>query len=264
MDIVVLLKQVPDTAALIQIDGDNISIKTGDVKWVINPYDEMAVEEAIRIKEKQGEGRVTILTLGTESAAASIRTALAMGADEGILICDPALEKTGPQITAKVLSAALKNLYFDLIIAGPRAVDDDASYVPSALSEYLGIPMLPTVIRQEISGGKIRCEQAVQDGVIVVEAKLPAVMTTQRGLNEPRYPSLANIMKAKKKPIVTKTLADLGLSPEESGPESIRTRIVSLSYPPKRNAGKVIIEGGPAGEKAARLLDLLRDKAGIL
>ncbi|MFZ5643754.1 MAG: electron transfer flavoprotein subunit beta/FixA family protein [Bacillota bacterium] len=261
MDIVVLMKQVPDTAALIQISEDNISIKTEDVKWVINPYDELAVEEAIRIKEKQGGGKVTILTVGTDSALATIRTALAMGADEGILICDPALENTDPQTTAKVIAAALKNVKFDLIVAGPRAVDDDSSYVPAAISEYLGIPLLSTVVRQEVSNGKIQCEQTVHEGLIVVEANLPAIITTQRGLNEPRYPSLANIMKAKKKPIVTKTLADIGLS---SGQISLKTKIVSLAYPPKRSAEKVIVEGASAEEKAARLLNLLRDKAGIL
>lgn len=261
MDIVVLMKQVPDTAALIQIDDDNVNIKTEDVKWVINPYDELAVEEAIRIREKQGAGKVTVLTVGMESAAANIRAALAMGADEGILICDPALEKIDPQITAKVIAAALKNLHFDLIIAGPRALDDDASYVPAAVSVYLDLPLLPTVIRQEITSGKIRCEQAVPEGIMVVEANLPAFITTQRGLNEPRYPSLVNIMKAKKKTIQTKTLADIGLPFDPKWP---KTPVVSLTYPPGRSAGKVVIEGGTAGEKAARLLNLLKDKAGVL
>ncbi|MFZ5632034.1 MAG: electron transfer flavoprotein subunit beta/FixA family protein [Bacillota bacterium] len=264
MDIVVLLKQVPDTAALIQIDEDNVSIKAEDVKWVINPYDELAVEEAIRIKERQGRGKVTILTAGVESAAANIRTALAMGADEGVLICDPVLEKIDPYLTAKIIAAALKNLHFDLIIAGPRAVDDDGFYVPSAVAEYLGVPLLSMVVRQEIKDGKIRCEQTVQDGTIVVETDLPAMMTTQRGLNEPRYPSLSNIMKARKKEVQVKTLADIGLSPEEFGPNSLKTRIVSLVYPPKRNAGKLNIEGDTVEEKAAQLVKLLRDKTGIL
>jgi len=125
----------------------------------------------------------------------------------------------------------------------------------------LGIPLLSTAIRQEISGGKIRCEQTVQDGSIVVEANFPAIMTTQRGLNDPRYPSLSNIMKAKKKPIVTKTLADLGL-PSEQG--SMKTRIISLAYPPRRNAAKVTIDGGTVEEKAAQLFDLLRNKAGVI
>lgn len=261
MDIVVLLKQVPDTAALIQISEDNISIKTEDVKWVINPYDELAVEEAIRIKEKQGDSKITILTVGAGSAAATVRTALAMGADEGIHLCDPALENKDPQTIAKVIAAVLKNIKFDLIIAGHRAVDDDSFYVPAAVSEYLGIPLLSTAIRQKISGGKIQCEQTVQGGSIVVEANLPAIMTTQRGLNDPRYPSLSNIMKAKKKPIVTKTLADLGLPSEQ---ESMKTRIISLAYPPRRNAAKVTIDGGTVEEKAAQLFDLLRNKAGVI
>lgn len=260
MEIVVLLKQVPDTAALIQIDGDNVSIKTEDVKLVINPYDELAVEEALRIKEKYG-GRVTILTAGPETAANNIRTALAMGADEGILISDPALARADPQMTAKVITAALKKLQYDLIIAGSRAVDDDLSYVPSAVAEYLDIPLLSTVIQQEISGGKIQCELTDQDGTVIVETDLPALMTTQRGLNEPRYPSMPNIMKARKKQVTIKTLAGIGLSPEEFGPGSTKTKIVFLSYPPKRNSGRVVIEGGSPGEKAARLLTMLREKS---
>jgi len=260
MEIIVLLKQVPDTAALIQIDGDNVSIKTEDVKWVINPYDELAVEEALRIKEKHG-GKVTILTAGPESAANNIRTALAMGADEGILICDPALAQADPQLTAKALTAALKGLQHDLIIAGSRAVDDDSSYVPTAVAGYLDIALLSMVVRQSISDGKIQCEQTVQDGALVVEAGLPALITTQRGLNEPRYPSLPNIMKAKKKPLTVKNLADIGLSAENFGPGSLKTKIVSLTYPPKRNSNKVVVEGGSAGEKAVRLLALLREKS---
>lgn len=264
MDVVVLLKQVPDTAALIEIDHDKISIRTEDVKWVINPYDELAVEEAIRIKERQGGGRVTVLSVGPESAAANIRTALAMGADDGILICDPSLEKSDPQMTARVIATALKDLRFELIIAGNRAVDDDGYYVPTAVAERLDIPILPAVVRQEISDGKIRCEQTVQDGSIVVETHLPALITTQRGLNEPRYPSLSNIMKAKKKAVQVKTLADIGLSQEEFRPEMLKTRIASLAYPPGRNAGKAVIEGETAEEKAAGLMDLLRDKAGVM
>lgn len=264
MDIVVLLKQVPDTAALVQIDEDNVSIKTEDVKWVINPYDELAVEEAIRIKERLCKGKVTILTVGIESAVANIRTALAMGADEGVLICDPVFGKIDPYTTAKIITAALKNLHFDLIIAGHRAVDDDGCYVPSAVAEYLGVPLLSMVVREEIKDAKIRCEQTVQNGTVVVETDLPALITTQRGLNEPRYPSLSNIMKARKKAVQVKTLADIGLSPEKLVPKSIKTKIVSLEYPPKRNARKLNIEGDTIEDRAAQLVKLLREESYVM
>ncbi len=263
MDIVVLMKQVPDTSALIRIGEDKVSISTEDVKWVINHYDEMAVEEALRIKEQQGKGKVTVLTVGKETAVATLRTVLAMGADEGILISDPALEAIDPQITAKVIAAALKNIHFDLIIAGHRAVDDDAYFVPTAVAEYLSIPFLSMVIRQEIKEGKIQCVQTVKNGSMVVETELPALIATQRGLNEPRYPTMLNIMKAKKKSVEIKTLSDIGLSLEEFGPNALKTKITSLTYAPKRKAGEMI-DGETVGEKATQLVQLLRAKAVIL
>ena len=217
MNVVVLLKQVPDTESLIEINADASDIKTDNLKWIMNPYDELAVEEGIRIREKLGSGKVTVLSVGPERATAAIRTALAMGADEGVLINDPALGKPDPLTTAKVLAAALKTVPFDLIIAGQRAVDDDSYLVPSAVAEYLGIPMLGMVVRQEITAGKIQCEQSLQDGTAVVEADLPALLTTQRGLNQPRYASLPNIMKAKKKPLETKNLAAIGLDAAQFG-----------------------------------------------
>ena len=263
MNIVVLMKQVPDTVALIQIDGDKVGIRTEDVKWVINPYDELGIEEAIRIRERQADSKITILTLGPMSAVTSIRTAFAMGADEGILICDPALETADALTTAKVLVAALRELPFDLIIAGHRAVDDDCGFVPAVVSSHLDIPLLSMVVREEIENGKIRCEQSLQDGAIRVEADLPALMTTQRGLNEPRLATIAKIMKAKKMPVQVKSLADIGLSAEEIGQNTKKMTILSLAYPPTRKAGK-IVEGATAREKAVQLAGLLREEAGVL
>jgi len=199
VNIVVLLKQVPDTETLIQIAEDKASIRTEDVKWVINPYDEFAVEEALRIKEKH-HGKVTILTLGPERAVESIRTALAMGADEGVLIDDPATQGSDALGTAKVLTAALKETGYDLVITGQRAVDDDGYQVPAAVAELLGVAQVSMVIKEEITDGKIRCERTIEGGTVVVETDLPALFTTQRGINEPRYASLPGIMKAKKKP----------------------------------------------------------------
>jgi electron transfer flavoprotein beta subunit len=262
VDIVVLLKQVPDTETLIQIADDKTSIRTEDVKWVINPYDEFAVEEALRIKENHG-GTVTILAMGPERAVESIRTALAMGADEGVLVDDPATQGGDALGTAKVLAAALKETGYDLVIAGQRAVDDDGYQVPAGVAELLGLPQVSMVIKQEITDGKIRCERTTEGGTVIVETGLPALFTTQKGLNEPRYASLPGIMKAKKKPLVKKTLADIGIDPKEVGKAGAKCRIMNLSFPPERAPGR-IIEGETVEAKAAELLRLLREEAKVI
>jgi electron transfer flavoprotein beta subunit len=262
VDIVVLLKQVPDTEALIQIGEDQASIKTEDVKWVMNPYDELAVEEALRIKEQQG-GKVTILSVGPERTVESIRTGLAMGADEGVLVDDEAAEGSDALGTAKVLAAALKELGYDLIIAGMRAVDDDGYHVPAAVAELLGLAQMSMVVKEEISDGKIKCECAVDGGSVVVEAALPVLFTAQRGINEPRYASLPGIMKAKKKPLEKKKLADLGVDPGEVGRSSSMCRVTAMSFPPERAPGQ-IIEGETAEEKAAEFVRLLKEDAKVL
>ncbi|NVM21998.1 MAG: electron transfer flavoprotein subunit beta/FixA family protein [Desulfobacterales bacterium] len=263
MEIVVLLKQVPDTETLIQIADDKASIKTEDVKWVVNPYDEFAVEEALRIKESQGGGKVTILSMGPDKVVESIRTALAMGADEGVLINDPAADGGDALGTARVLAAALREIPCDLLIAGQRAVDDDSYQVPAAVAEFVGVPQVSMVVKQEIGGGKIRCERTVEGGTVVVEADLPALFTTQKGINEPRYASLPGIMKAKKKPLAKKTLADLGIDPGEVGSAGAKCKVKSLSFPPERSAGR-IIEGETVEAKAAELVRLLREEAKVI
>jgi len=263
MNIVVLVKQVPDTESLIEINATADDIKTDNLKWIMNPYDELAVEEAIRIKEKQGNGKVTVLSFGTERVTSTIRTALAMGADEGLLVSDPAQGKSDALLTAKVLAAALKTISFDLVIAGQRALDDDNYTVPSAVAEYLGIPMIGMVVHQEINKGKIMCEHSLQDGTALVEADLPVLLTTQRGLNQPRYASLPNIMKAKRKPLETKNLAALGLAAADFGQAALKTKVVSLAFPPQRKVCKTIT-GETIQEKAINLVRTLREEAGVL
>ncbi len=260
MEIIVLLKRVPATESMIGVADDGKSIKTDDLKWVVNPYDELAVEEALRIKQTHG-GTVTVLSVGPDKTAESIRTALAMGADKGILINDPATVNCDSLGTARVLATTIKALPYDLIISGMRAVDDDNYQVGPAVAEYLGIPHVSMVIKQEISDGIIRCHRTVEGGTFVVEASLPALFTTQRGLNEPRYASLPGIMKAKKKPLEIKTLADIGLNTDDTG--NPKTSIVGMKYPPERAGGK-IIEGENAGAKAASLVKALVEEARIL
>ena len=260
MEIVVLLKQVPATESLVQIADDNVSIKKEDVKFVINPYDEFAVEEAIQIKEKHG-GTVTILSVGADKTVEAIRTALAMGADKGVLVNDAAAQDLDGLVIAKVLAAALKAMPYDVIVAGMRAVDDDNYQVGTAVAEILGIPSISMVIAEEINDGKITCHKAIEGGNVVLEATLPALFTAQRGLNEPRYASLPGIMKAKKKPLDVKTFADIGFDPAVEITST--TKIIAMQYPPERTGGKMIA-GETAQEKAAELVKLLREEAKVI
>jgi len=260
LEIIVLLKQVPSTESFVGISENGLLVKTDDVKWVINPYDEFAVEEALRVKEVHG-GSVTILSTGTEKAVEAIRTALAMGADKGILINDPAACNCDGLQTAKILAAAIKNMPFDLIIAGQRAVDGDNYIVGSAVAEFLNIPAVTMVMKEAIADGKITCNRTVEGGMVVVEAPLPALITTQRGLNEPRYASLPGIMKAKKKPLEIKSLKDIGL--DVAGIGATKTKIISLKYPPERKGGKMIA-GETAADKAKALVKALHEEAKVV
>ena len=260
METVVLLKQVPATESLVKIADDGVSIKTDDIKFVMNPYDEIAVEEALRIKEAQG-GKVTIISVGTDKTVEAIRTALAMGADEGILINDQEAKGCDALGIARILAAVLKDIPYDLIIAGQRAVDDDNYQVGAAVAEFLGIPGISMVIKEEIADGKIKCHRSIDGGTAVVEAPLPALFTTQRGLNEPRYASLPGIMKAKKKPLDTKTLADIGLDLAKVGDPV--TVIKAMQFPPEREGGR-IVEGETAQEKAVELVRLLHEEAKVI
>jgi len=258
LEIVVLLKQVPATESYVGIGDDGVSAKTDNVKWIISPYDEFAVEEAIRIKEKQG-GSVTILSAGTEKAADAIRTALAMGADKGVLITDPAIQSCDGLGIARILAGALKTMTYNLIIAGQRAVDDDNYLVGTAVAEFLNIPSISFVVKQEIADNKIRCQRTVEGGTVTVESPLPMLFTTQRGLNEPRYASMQGIMTAKKKPIDKKSLKDIGMA--DAGKPL--TKILKLTFPPQRKAGQ-IIEGESAQAKAVALVKALHEQAKVI
>lgn len=260
VEIIVLLKQVPATESFIGVADDGISIKTEDIKWVINPYDEFAVEEALRIKSAHG-GTVTIISTGPERAVETIRTALAMGADKGILIKNPEADKCDGLGTARILAAALKNIKFDLIIAGQRAVDDDNFQVGTALSEFLSIPNISLVEKEEIVDGKIKCYRTVEGGTVVLEAPLPILFTTQKGLNEPRYASLPGIMKAKRKPMDIKSLSDIGIDASEIGEPMVK--IVAMKLPAERKGGK-IIKGDSARSIAAELVKVLHEEAKVI
>ena len=264
MNILVCLKQVPDTEAQIRVASDAKSIVTDDVKWVMNPYDEYGVEEALVLKEKFG-GEVTVVGLGPKRVTETIRTALAMGADKGILISDEGLEGSDSLATAKALGAAMKDLDYDLIFTGQRGVDDDMGVVGAALAEFLSIPQLSLIVNVEVAedGKSVKVKRPVEGQTLVIESSLPALITAQKGLNEPRYASLPGIMKAKKKPLEEKTLADLGLDPADFGKAARKIKVLELTPPPEREAGK-IVEGETPQEKAAELARLLHEDAKII
>ena len=264
MNIIVCLKQVPDTETQIKIAQDGKSIVQDDIKWVMNPYDEFGVEEALSLKEKFG-GEVTVVGLGPKRVTESIRTALAMGADKGVLIDDPALEGSDSLAVANALAAAIKDLEFDLIFTGQRGVDDDMGVVGASLAEFLDIPQLSLIVKVDVAedGKSVKVHRPIEGQTLVIESSLPALITAQKGLNEPRYASLPGIMKAKKKPLEEKTLADLGLDPAGFGVEARKLKILELTPPPERKPGR-IVEGETPEEKAAELARLLHEEATII
>jgi len=264
VNIIVCLKQVPDTETQIKVASDAKSIVTDDIKWVMNPYDEFGVEEALRLKEKFG-GEVTVVGLGPKRVTESIRTALAMGADKGILISDDALEGSDSLAVAKALAAAIKGLEYDLIFTGQRGVDDDLGVVGAALAELLGIPQMSIIVKVEVAedGKSVKVTRPIEGENLIIESSLPALITAQKGLNEPRYASLPGIMKAKKKPMEEKTLSDLGLDAAGFGEGGRKVKIVELTPPPARAEGK-IVEGETPQEKAAELAKLLHDEAKVI
>jgi electron transfer flavoprotein beta subunit len=243
---------------LIKIAGTTIA--TDGIKWVISSFDEFAVEEAIRMKEKMNAGTVTIVSLGPDRAIESIRTALAMGADNAVHINDGAYyDKADPYATAQVLAAAVKGLTYDVVFLGKQAIDDDSSQVPAMVGELLGLPVVTQVIKFEPAADKKSAvvTREIEGGQMVLDVPLPAVFSAQKGLNEPRYASLPGIMKAKKKPVDVKNAAGLGVS---AGPMTV---VKEMSLPPARQAGKVIA-GDDAKAKAAALAKALHDEVKII
>jgi electron transfer flavoprotein beta subunit len=255
------MKQVPDTEAQIRVKPDGSGIVDGDIKFVMNPYDEYGVEEALLLKEKFG-GTVTIVCLGPERAVEAIRTGLAMGVDKAVHLDDPAFEGGDAFSTAKALAAAIKSMEYDLIFCGKQAIDDDLAQVGSALAEMLGIPQVVVVTKVEVSEDtkKAKVNRQIIGGEEIIEVPLPAVLTAQKGLNEPRYASLPGIMKAKKKEVKSVKVADLGLDSSAVGAAGAKAKIIKMYSPPQREAGN-IIEGDTAEEKAPKLAKLLREEA---
>lgn len=264
MNMVVCVKQVLDTEAKIRFKPGNKEVDTSGEKFIVNPYDEYAIEEALRLKEKFGDGSVVLVSLGGDKTEETLRTGLAMGADRAVLVKDVALAGSDSYGTARVLAAVIKSLEYDLILCGKQAVDDDCAQVGAALAEFLDLPHVEVVVKLEVAPDKKSAvaHRQVEGGTLVYETSLPAVFTAQKGLNEPRYPSLPGIMKAKKKEIKVLDLAALGLSPEEVGVKGARIRVEGLSLPQPRPAGMVI--EAEAGEAVQKVVSYLRQEAKLL
>lgn len=259
MNIIVCIKQTFDTEADIDLDSEG-KVSTKNVKLIINPYDEFALEEGIRLKEKFG-GEITLVTLGGSQAPEALLNALAKGADKAVHISAPSLEEVDEWLAAEILAKAIASLPYDIILAGRIAIDDGSSQVAVRLAEKLDLPSVSTVVKMEINGTLATVVREIDGGTETVEVSLPAVITAQKGLNgnEPRYPTVVGIMKAKKKEIKNLTLADLDLADQGMGS---KMAVKKYSLPSPRQGGRLI--PGDAAQAARELASLLREEAKVL
>jgi electron transfer flavoprotein beta subunit len=253
VNIVVLVKQVPDTWAERRLSDSDRTLDRESVDAVMNEIDEYAVEEALRLKEAHG-GEVTVLTMGPERASETIRKALSMGADKAVHVSDPALHGACAIQTAEALAAALGTLEYDLVVAGSESTDARLSIMAALLSEKLGVPQLSGARKVEVDGSTVTIERQTETGFDRVQGSTPAVVSVVEKINEPRYPSFKGIMAAKKKPVTTVTVADLGLDPGAMGLASATSEVVDVTLRPPRQAGQVVKDEGDGGVKIAEFL----------
>ncbi len=250
MKIAVCLKQVPDTEANIKIASNQKSIDESGIKFIVNPYDEFAIEEALKLKESRGAESVIAITLGPERAKDVLRTAVAMGVDDAILL-KTAADSDDALSTAKVLAAKIQEIGAEMIILGKEAIDDGSMQVGPMLSELLNIPCITVVTKLDVNGANIVAEREIDGGSEVLETTLPCIITCQKGLNEPRFPSIRGVMMAKKKQIPEETVEI----------DNAKLAVSSLAYPQSRSDGKIVGEGV---EAVAELIRLLREEAKVI
>ena len=253
MNIVVLVKQVPDSGADRNLRSADNTVDRGSANNVINEMDEYAIEEALRIKEAHG-GEVTILTMGPERATESIRKALSMGPDKAVHVLDDALHGSCAPATSKVLAAALRQLNPDLVLCGAESTDGRVQVMPHMLAERLGIAALTGARKLTVDGGNLTVERQTEEGYEVVTAATPAVVSVWDTINEPRYPSFKGIMAAKKKPVQTLSLADLGVSPAEVGFDGATSEVLEHSRRPERSGGTRVTDDGTGGVQLVEFL----------
>jgi electron transfer flavoprotein beta subunit len=260
MNILVFVKRVPDTESKIRVNPETKSVVKDGLNFVISPFDEFAVEEALRLKEARG-GLVTVLSVGPDETTAVLKKCLAMGADEAVLIKDEAKETYDGLRIARLIAAAVRKRFpqFDLLLFGKQSVGADNGQVPSMVAEFLGLPQASVVVKLEWEAARGTARREIEGAAEKVVFSLPAVVSAQKGLNEPRYETLKGIMASKKKAIPVLGLADLGLAPDDV---ASRVEVLRIETPAARQAGK-IIPGTP--EEAARtLVGLLRGEAKVL
>lgn len=257
MNIYVLLKKTFDTEEKIMISGGQI--EDDGAEHIINPYDEYAVEEAINQRDAHG-GEVTVVTVGDEDSEKQLRTALAMGADKAVLInTEDDLEDGDAFTTAKILETYFEDKYVDLILAGNVAIDEASGQVGPRLASRLGIPYVTTITSLDINGSDVKIDKDVEGDVEKVETTLPVLVTCQQGLNDPRYPSLPGIMKAKKKPLEELEIDDLDLDEDELEP---KTKTTEIFLPAEKEAGRIL--EGETEDKVKELVSLLHNDKKVL
>ncbi|ASN05059.1 electron transfer flavoprotein subunit beta/FixA family protein [Virgibacillus necropolis] len=257
MNIYVLLKKTFDTEEKITVT--NGQIEEDGAEFIINPYDEYAVEEAIKQRDEHG-GEVTVVTVGDGDSEKQLRTALAMGADKAVLInTEDDLEEGDQFTTAKILEAYFDEKDVDLILAGNVAIDEASGQVGPRLAERLGIPFVTTITSLKIDGETVNIDKDVEGDVEKVETSLPLLVTCQQGLNDPRYPSLPGIMKAKKKPLEELEIDDLDLDEDEL---ETKTKTIDIYLPPEKEAGRVL--EGELDDQVKELVSLLKTEAKVL
>jgi len=249
VNISVCIKRTPDTETRVTIAGDGVSVDPAGVKYIVSPYDEMAVEAALRTKEAAGDGQVTVVSLGSEDSVETLRSGLAMGADAALLLQgDVTMDGLA---TAKALTAELETRDDALVLFGVKAADDDQQQVGPMVATLLGRPCVTAVASFEVHDGQVTCHREVEGGTEVVEVALPAVVTVTKGEFEPRYASLKGIMAAKRKPLEKK----------DAAPSESRLSVDALQLPPARPEGRVVGEGPEAVEELVRLL---REEAKVI
>jgi electron transfer flavoprotein beta subunit len=253
MNIVVLVKQVPDSGSERALRDSDKTVDRESASLVINEMDEYAIEEALRLKEAQG-GEVTILTMGPDRATETIRKALSMGPDKAVHISDDALHGACAPQTSLVLAKALEQLEWDLVISGAESTDGRVSVMPAMLAERLNVPQLTGARKLTVDGDKLTIERQTEDGYEVVEATGKAIVSVWDTINDPRYPSFKGIMQAKSKPVETKSLADLGISADEVGLANATSEVLEFAPRPPKGAGVKVTDEGDGAQKLVEFL----------
>jgi electron transfer flavoprotein beta subunit len=257
LKIVVTVKQVPDTNAEKTFDPATKRLNRTSIENVLNPFDEYAIEEALRIKEAiGGDTTVTILTMAPASGTDVVRKALGMGADNAVLLSDDAIGGSDTMATAYALAQAIKSNGFDLVLSGTQSTDAISSVVPAAIAEHLGVPCVTYVKKLTVTDGAIEAQRETESGYLKVKAPLPALVSVTKAINEPRYPTLKGIMGAKKKEIKTPSLADIGADPAKLGDAGSKTQVEMFTPVGARQKGTVVNATDPK-EGAKQILDFL-------